>query len=373
MGYEYKVGKVAEELGFEWLILDEIAFSGKVGMVAYENVSKIKGTKLGVFFRERRLSNLIMSAVVRSGSELIEALKTEPDNGRYLVTGMDGETFGHHRPGLESMLFELFDLPEFEWRTLSEIRAEYPAGPEFEPVASTWASSEADIERGIQFLSWSDPENEIHTAQWAFVNLVLNEIHGLPRSAPEYPALRAKMDAALSSDQFWWASAKPWWSLEMIEDGAFRTLSLIKEILGVSEDKLMRANEFYQKIVSTAFMWQRTGKVRKMMQEQKGILRIPFKERTAEKGGEEEGVYRAFVQMMRRLEKEAAAKGRYERAILWRDAVYKLERKQDIYDAINAVDLLRTEIPHAEVEAIIEKYKNDYKKIRGGQPEQRGH
>jgi len=43
-----------------------------------------------------------------------------------------------------------------------------------------------------------------------------------------------------------------------------------------------------------------------------------------------------------------------------------------LYFSINAIDLLRIEVPHNEVEATIEKYKEQYRKIRGGQPEQRG-
>ena len=125
-------------------------------------------------------------------------------------------------------------------------------------------------------------------------------------------------------------------------------------------------------IVSTGFNWQRTGKIREMMREQKSILRIPFKDRTIGRGGAERGVYYAFIDMMKRLEKEASDRGEYEKAILWRDSIFKLENKLDIYDTINAIDLLRVEISHEEVEKIIEQYKEKYRKIRGGQPEQRG-
>jgi len=76
--------------------------------------------------------------------------------------------------------------------------------------------------------------------------------------------------------------------------------------------------------------------------------------------------------MMKKLEREAAKKGEYEKAILWRDSIYKLQNKLDIYDTINAIDLLRVEIPHKEVEEMIEKYKDKYRQIRGGQPEQQG-
>lgn len=38
----------------------------------------------------------------------------------------------------------------------------------------------------------------------------------------------------------------------------------------------------------------------------------------------------------------------------------------------SSVDLLRVQIPHREVEGTVEKYKETYRRIRGGQPEQRG-
>jgi len=176
----------------------------------------------------------------------------------------------------------------------------------------------------------------------------------------------------LASDPFWWASAKPWWSLEMIEVGAWRLLEAIEAIPNISKDKVDRARDFYTKIISRAFNWQRTGRIRQMMKEQKSVLRIPFKDRTIGKAGAEKGVYHAFIDMMKKLEKEAAKKGEYEKAILWRDSIYKLQNKLDIYDTINAIDLLRVEIPHKEVEETIEKYKDKYRQIRGGQPEQRG-
>jgi hypothetical protein len=158
----------------------------------------------------------------------------------------------------------------------------------------------------------------------------------------------------------------------MIEDGSYRLLDIIR-ISGIAtNDDLNTAVNLYQKIISTAFDWQRTGKIRQMARHQGEMTRIPFKERTLEKGGSEQGIYWAFVDMMKNLEKEAAGKGEYEKAILWRDALFKLEHKLDIYETIHAIDLLRQEIPHDEVERTLDKYTAPYKQMRGGQPEQRG-
>ncbi|HTL39403.1 MAG TPA: hypothetical protein VL306_01140 [Methylomirabilota bacterium] len=372
MAFDEKLPPIIERLGFKWMILDEISCGGEVGQVDYTKIYNIAGTKLNVFFRDRRLSNLIMSAVVRSRQTLLEAMQENMKNGSYIITAMDAETFGHHRPGLEKMLFEVFDTPEFELVQISDLDKFYKETKTIVPAKATWASSKQDIDNGSQFLSWSDPENIIHKWQWAFTQLVLNEVYRMDQKHPRYELVRHKMDIALASDHFWWASAKPWWSLEMIEDGAFRLLDTLRHIPEVSEKDLELARDYYEKIITTAFNWQRTGKIRQMMMSQNSILRIPFKDRTVGKGGAEEGVFWAFMDMMKKLEEKAVQNREYEKAILWRDAMFKLENKLDIYDTINAIDLLRVEIPHKEVEETIEKYKSKYYKIRGGQPEQRG-
>lgn len=372
MAYKPFLAPIIEDLGFEWIILDEVACGGDVGRVDYTKTYKIKGGNLRIFFRERRLSNLIMSAVVRSAGSLREAMLQDIKSPRFILTAMDGETFGHHRPGLEKMIFDVFSTEEFELITVSEIQKYYRGIVEIEPTASTWAASKLDIDNNVQFLSWSDPENIIHKLQWDFTKMVLNEVYAMDRTSPAYGIVREKMDKALSSDQFFWASAKPWWSVEMIEIGAHWLLEIIGLIPGISQEKLSKASNYYEKIISIAFNWQRSGKIRDMMREQKSILRIPFRDRTLGRGGAERGVYYAFLDMMKKLEKNASKKGEYEEAILWRDAIFKLKNKLDIYDTINAIDLLRVKIPHKDVEETILKYKERYKKIRGGQPEQRG-
>lgn len=372
MAYSEALPSILEELGFKWIILDEISMCGRGGQVDYSKLYKIKGTKMKVFFRERRLSNLVMSAVVRSEESVFEAVKKDNKKNRYVITGMDGETFGHHRPGLEKMLFELFCSKHFDFITVSEIEQHFKETEEVVPVRSTWASSEHDIERGVQFLSWHDPDNIIHKWQWEFTNIVLEEVYSMDKEDPKYKEVRDKTDAALASDHFWWASAKPWWSLEMIEAGAFRLLQIMRLVPGASPNKLDRASKLYEEIVSTAFEWKRSGKIYEIMTGHKERIRVPFKERTLEKGKGEAEIYRAFIDMMREQEKKATEAREYERAILWRDAIYKIEQKQDIYDSVHAVDLLRLEIPNEEIEKILDRYTEEYRKIRGGQPEQRG-
>jgi len=287
MAFAPRLLPLIEKLGFQWIVLDEISCGGEVGHVDYSQVYKVKDSKLKVFFRDRRLSNLIMSAVVRSKETLAEAMADQLSSSNYIITAMDAETFGHHRPGLEKMLFNIWETRDFEQLKLSELEKYYEAKDEVAPAAATWASSKQDIDKGIQFLSWSDPENILHKWQWEFTELVLGEVKRLDPSHLRYREVREKMDVALASDHFWWASAKPWWSLEMIEYGAWNLLDTLRFIPDVSPEALEQGRNHYEKIISTAFNWQRAGKIRMMMQEQNKILRIPFKDRTVGRGGAE--------------------------------------------------------------------------------------
>jgi predicted glycosyl hydrolase (DUF1957 family) len=372
MAYKNTIVPVIESLGFSWILLDEIAYSGVPGTVDFTKLYKIKNSNLNVFFRERRLSNLIMSAVVRSPQSIEEAIRADMKEKKYVITAMDGETFGHHRPGLEQTLFDILTSDRFEFLTISEIQNYFHDVVEIEPITSTWASSKNDIDRNIQFLSWSDPDNAIHKMQWELLQIALEAVKNMNRQNPHYPKVRKMMDEASASDHFWWASAKPWWKAEMIEGGAHQLLETIRAVPEVPHHTLQRATELYHNIIATAFEWQRIGRIREMRNEQHAVTRIPFKEKTWEAGGNERGVYEAFINMMEKLEKEAREQGEYERAVLWRDARWKFEHKLDIYDAINAIDLLRIEIPFEEVERTLDTYTAKYKEIRGGQPEQRG-
>lgn len=371
MAYSAEVGNVVSDLGFEWIILDEIAKDGKTETVDYTTLYNLPSTNLLVFFRERRPSNLIMSAVVRSYTTLKDAMQSDFASARYLITGMDGETFGHHRPGLEKLLFEMWDSTDFAMVQISDLAEHYMTRTTVTPVASTWASSEEDIEAGNQFLSWRDPENEIHTSQWELVHLALAQVSTLNPENTQYQTLREQMDAALASDHFWWASARPWWSIEEIERGAYLCLAIIEAAPATKESIRAKARDLYETIIATAFAWKREGKIYHLMEKRKNNLKIPFKERTFEKGGVERGVYEGFMATFLKLEKHAASIGEYEKAIIWRDAIYKIEHKTDIYDLVNAIELLRVEIPNEKVEKILDTYTEKYKKIRGGQPEQR--
>ncbi len=330
MAYNRKVGEVVARLGYRWLILDELAFSGKIKDIDWSLTYNLRGfPDFCVFFREREASFRILSAEIGmsifSGSMLVKLLGDRISGNQYLITAMDGETFGHHRPGLEDLLFDLYQTPKLKAVKMSELVAAFPKRKEIEPRPSSWALMMKDIERNTPFSRWQDAHNSIHTMQWQLTRIALKSIKGIKPSEKSYSRIRHELDRALHSDQYWWASAMPWWSIEMIEAGARDLKNVVLDSPSPQSDKL-KAEQLYQKIIFTAFDWQRTGKVDVMAKQadedvtQRITTDMPYIP-------EEE-----FNKIVGNLEKqmlEAAKSLEYERAAQIRDRVKELKEKKD--------------------------------------------
>ena len=171
MAYSQKVAKVISDLGYKMIVLDEISFNGGKTVPPRDILFVIKNTNLTVAFRERRISNCIMSALVRTKKEFIEILNKEREDKGYLLTAMDGETFGHHRPGLEKFLFKILTLKRPKQIFFSELINHFKINGQISPFPSTWASCREEIDKKIQFYSWKNPKNKVHRLQWQFVPL----------------------------------------------------------------------------------------------------------------------------------------------------------------------------------------------------------
>jgi len=273
MAYSQKVGKIVSELGYPMILLDEITYEGEFVPPPKDKLNTIKGTdNLIAVFRERRVSNCLMSAVVRTKKGFIDAIGEDLKKDVYLCTAMDKRT-------------------------------------------------------------------------------------------------QEKLDIALASDQFFWASGEPWWSIEMIEKGAWALLAAFKSFPSLKKSEIEKGEKYYRHILSIAFWWQRSGKIGQKAKKYRENAKVPFKKRTLESNKPE--VYNAFKDLIEEKMREAARKKNFEKAILWRDAIWKLETKNDIYDAIHAVDLLRTEVPDVKIRKLMDKYKEKYKRMQPGQPETR--
>lgn len=339
LAYNEKVAQVAKEMGFKWILAEELACPFKPDFKKIYNIKNIPNFK--VILRDKRISVLILSAIVRNLESLIQEIGPEKlKKDRYVLTVMDAETFGHHRPGLENFLFQIYNDKKINKVFTSDLIKEFGINQEIELRDSTWSSEEQDFwlkkEQEHSFTLWQHPQNPIHHLQWEFTYFTIDLVKKLDKKSPAYQEVREKLDRALQSDQFWWASAKPWWSLEMIEQGAFLLRDVILSIPAISSQNKKRAEQYYRQIIDLAFEWQRSGKIRQAYRQTFDTFKKrPYKKRVL--SGQFNAVILEFEDEMHRAIKAQEL----EKAIKWRDAIYKLKSGLDIYDVLHVVDDLR--------------------------------
>lgn len=329
MGYSRSVADIVARMEFEWMIVDELAFAKDVGSLSYDTIYTVAGLDdFAVFFRDRATSFRILSADVSmsvfSSEMLVRVLGDRLNEKGYLLTAMDGETFGHHRPGLEDVLFDFYRVPQLTSVHISDLPALYSKRTVIEPRNSTWALMKKDIERNTPYSRWKSEDNEIHLMQWELTDLAITYVEQLEDAGKITPAQRNALDRAIHSDQYWWASAQPWWSIEMIEAGA-RELRDVILGLDVEEAIKNRAEELYKHILYTCFDWQRSGKVDNLakLADEDVTQRI-----TAEMPYIPEEEFNSIIENLRKQMLGSADHQEYERAAQLRDRITELESKK---------------------------------------------
>src|SRR3989344_159649 len=328
MAYSQKVAVVAKKMGYQYILIDELAFPKlRIKKIYQENqiqtdrVYEIKNLKdFFVFFRERNFSFRILSAQIGTVSILLRELGERLSKEEYAFTAMDGETFGHHRPGLEKLLFEISTEPSLKTVTISELISLFPKREIVEPVDSTWALMPADLAKQEPFSRWADPQNKIQSWQWRLTQLALKVV-GQKKDSKA----RNLLDAALHSDQYWWASARPWWSLEMIERGAKE----LKDVVLIASDSSAKdrksAQDLYAKIIFTGFEWQRSGLVDELARQDDEEVRERLEEKKKLFITREE--YEKMIGTLKEQMRAAAENEEYHRAGMIQDRLRELEEE----------------------------------------------
>jgi len=293
--YSYNIVDSVVKDGHQWVILSGVACpvdwpTDKVHEIDF------RGKRLAVLFRDDILSNKVSFRSITS-TEFLEHLRQLGNERRniYVITAMDAETFGHHIKNWEreflasvyeelkpaelvrEMVRELFqsgialenEEQEIRMVYLSEVVENLPRGELVRPEASSWSTSKKDMESNNPYPLWCDSGNEIHKLQWEHLGIcqdMTGKAFGWAdnKESQNYASTaRVIMNSALHSDQFWWASGKPRWDINLVHKG----LLMQKEVLlnaykaisasGVSPEK---KREYYYRLVGARELEQRIVK-----------------------------------------------------------------------------------------------------------------
>jgi hypothetical protein len=257
------LAEVVATNGFRYIVLDELSYDGQFGTYPKDCLFHTDGVT--TVLRHRTLSNALARSIWRtddidSAARFKELVAPEIGSGGFVCLATDGEVFGHHHEGRHQFLAELLSDGEIQFCSPSELKG--LAGPSrtLAPRPCSWSSQEFELQAGIPYALWRDPSNEIHELQWRMVDLALEVLKA--RSAVDISPTRPVMKA-VASDQFFWASCRPWWNASMVEQGARELCGAICEAAGAQNAIVDRALSMRDVVLSKVAEWEAKGEAQR--------------------------------------------------------------------------------------------------------------
>ncbi len=246
--YSSDVARIIKKLGYEWLILDEIAYNGKLNKVEYNKVYKDIRSGLKIVFRNRKMSK---SYVPKTVSKILDK-KLKKD---VIITATDGELYGLRHEDPTAEFEELLKRKDLKTLTTSEFVASHQSTTKIKPKNSSWESLEKELEKGKPYILWEDESNEIQKKLWELAEFVYRIVEG-HEDDTNYHWARWHLVRGLASCTFWWASAKDFrlfgpisWSPDEIERGTNELIRSIRALDDVTtRTTKMKAEKLYIKI-----------------------------------------------------------------------------------------------------------------------------
>ena len=266
MCYSRDVAQIVADLGYRWIIVDEISINGNLGNAPSDRIYNINGLKdFYVFFKERAFSDSITYGSYQDVNSFIDALGERTKRHEYLLTGTEGEIYGRNHHGQEKLLSDIYKSRAIGTCTISDLIIAFKHMEEIDPLPSSWSTCKDEMARGTPYQSWLDPSNELHKLQWQLTNLAIDAISSLQDESAQFRYARNLLDQGLHSCQYFGASCRPEWDTDMIERGARMLVECIKTVKEkLPNDVLDQAQELYSDIKNKALQWQYSGEVDKL-------------------------------------------------------------------------------------------------------------
>ncbi|MFC1678262.1 polysaccharide deacetylase family protein [Patescibacteria group bacterium] len=251
LAYSTEVGKIISSLGYTWIVLDEIAYCGKLNQVNYKKLYQDKVSGLKIIFRNRKHSK---SYVPDTMHKIINSSKNS-SNGIVIVTATDAELYGLRHEDFSGEFEKLLQVNNFSSQTISEYISGFEETEKIRPISSNWESTEKDLVEKKPFALWFEKENPIQQKLWELAKLAINTIENSKKDDSYYWA-RWHLVRGLSSCSFWWASAKDFrlfgpisWNPDEIERGVNELIRSIRALDDITTRQTkMKAEKLYIKI-----------------------------------------------------------------------------------------------------------------------------
>jgi hypothetical protein len=116
-----------------------------------------------------------------------------------------------------------------------------------------------DLEQNTPFSRWKDENNVIHSMQWELTYLAIESFKSLDKKDAAWSAVRLMLDRAIHSDQYWWASASPWWDLTIVLRESQRIADVIRPLTSLPAADRGTVAQLVEKLTTEAAWWEKSG------------------------------------------------------------------------------------------------------------------
>jgi alpha-amylase/alpha-mannosidase (GH57 family) len=309
MCYSPDIVKPILDTGHRWIIISGIACPVAWPTNIIYQIASPDDQNLAVFFRDDILSNRISFKGIDAQTFIAQLRGLQgKKKDIYVVTAMDAETFGHHIKRWEQLFLaevyeaieaenshkprqsqasgqtsekahqlaetpdlaakhgeilravEIAEVSEIRVVTLSRLLDLFALADPIKPYPSSWSTSKDDLKAGDPYPLWKSKGNDLHKLQWQHLKIAMELTNKAQQVATSESAriyadiARELLDGALHSDQFWWASRRPMWDINMVHRGILQQREVILNaykainMSALPEDEKM---EFYYRVIAS--------------------------------------------------------------------------------------------------------------------------
>ncbi|HLD22247.1 MAG TPA: hypothetical protein VJB65_05095, partial [Patescibacteria group bacterium] len=261
--YSRRVIHVLEQREYKWIIVDPISVDHELPSIRER--LQLHNSSLSVLVRNRAASDAFFIPTIKTAQDFFAYLHTHMHHESKvpLITAMDGENIGHHRPESVQLFTDLIHSKKCQFMTGSELLRSYRKTAVIRLRESSWASQMSEIHNHIPYVLWNDSTNSIHHHLWKLLHdvraIILRHKHDA-----KFTTARTVLDERLMSDQFWWASAKPWWDAHIVCSMIRKTAEVPRILQTVSAEELMRIQQQEDFLIRHVLEWESSGRANRI-------------------------------------------------------------------------------------------------------------
>ncbi len=255
MIYNKKISKYLKKIGIEWIILDELAFNGKLGQINYNN-RYFDQNGLQIIFRRRKYSSNFPPTIVNR----LTNKKNHPD---FIVSATDAELYGARHFDYNGEFFGANQHDNVSSITTSKYLEMIKDGKKINvrPKVVSWDTKISQFKNNESLHIWKNPKNKIHKKLWELTDFAINVVEK-NKDDKNYKWARWRLNRGFSSCTYWFASEKnlgSWdgiqWDPDRITKGSLDLVRSIRALGTIPKRKKMKAEKLYLKIIK--LVWER--------------------------------------------------------------------------------------------------------------------